>query len=279
MEETKVTILLTCHERKEQTKACLNSLLCELPGYITPEVVAVDAGSRDGSREMLEAYPVVNGSVKLICRGPELFWNGGMRVAMNYAARYCSDSDYILLVNDDVFFYPGAMEKLIRRQKQIKADAVVGATCDRTGAQSYGGVRLTSRFLARFALIPPSEEPEQCDTFNCNCLLLTGECFLACGNLDKAYVHSMGDYDYGLRLKRAGRIVVNTAGFIGECDDNDSAGSWKDKSLPRKRRLELKEGPKGLPRKDWFHFICKNYSLPAALYHSITPYIRIILGI
>ncbi len=275
----KIAILLCCHERKEHTKACLDTLLEGLPESLEPVVVVVDAGSTDGTSQMLESYPMPSGRLILIRRGPELFWTGAMRIAMSYAAKRLKDSDYVLLVNDDVRFLPGALEALVRRIKAVNADAVAGATRSESGAQSYGGVRLTSRCLARYELIPPSEEPQLCDTFNCNCLLLDGKCFLSMGNLDRAYVHSMGDYDYGLRLKKAGKIVINSADYTGICEDNRLEGSWRDKTLSRRERLKKKESPKGLPRRDWYHYVRKNYSLPAALYHSLTPYLRILLGI
>ena len=274
----KVTILLTCHERREHTKDCLDSLLTGAGADTECRIVAVDAGSRDGTVEMLESYTVENGSLKLIRRGPELFWNGGMRVAMNYAAAHISDTDYIMLVNDDVHFYPGAMEAMIERLEKYDADAVVGATKAHSGEQSYGGVRMLSKHLARYELIAPTSKPQECDTFNCNALLLTKECFLSTGNLDGAYVHSMGDYDYGMRLKRAGRYVINTADYTGECNDNDIKGSWRDSSLSRSERLKKKEGPTGLPAKDWYHYVKKNYGPAAALWHSLTPYIRILIG-
>ncbi|MCR5250356.1 MAG: glycosyltransferase family 2 protein [Lachnospiraceae bacterium] len=272
----KVMILLTCHERREKTEECLKSLLQDAKAQT--QVVVVDAGSRDGTVEMLKAFPVKNGSLKLIRRGPELFWNGGMRVAMNYAAAHCAEQDCIMLVNDDVRFLPGALDAMLKRLEENGADAVVGATRAGSGEQSYGGVRMLSRHLARYELIPPSVRPESCDTFNCNALLLTKECFLSSGNLDGAYVHSMGDYDYGMRLKRAGRIVINSADYVGVCDDNDMKGSWRDTGLSRAERLKKKEGPKGLPARDWYHYVRKNYGAAAALWHSITPYIRILIG-
>ena len=275
----KIAILLCCHERKEHTKACLDTLFEAFPDTLEPTVVAVDAGSTDGTTEMLKDYPMPCGRLVLIRKGADLFWNGAMRVAMSYTAKYLNDSDYVFLINDDVRFLPGAPEALVRRMKEIRADAVAGATKASDGTQSYGGVRLTSRCLARYELIPPSEDAVLCDTFNCNCLLLTGACFLQMGNLDPAYVHSMGDYDYGLRLKKAGKIVVNSADYTGVCDDNKTEGSWRDRTLPRGERLKKKESPKGLPRRDWYHYVRKNYSFPAALYHSLTPYLRILLGL
>ncbi|MBR1470269.1 MAG: glycosyltransferase family 2 protein [Lachnospiraceae bacterium] len=274
----KTAVLLTCHNRKEHTIGCILSLLEGVEERKDLCFVAVDAGSTDGTREALQELVRQGIRIKYIPAPDSLFWNGGMRIAMAYAAKHMSDSAYVLLVNDDVRFYPQAVEKLIARQQMYKSDAVAGSTEDAGGRQSYGGVRQCSKYLARFALIPPTEKPELCDTFNCNCLLMTYDCFRRMGNLDKAYVHSMGDYDYGLRMKHRGAIVINSGAHVGSCDDNDISGSWKDPSLDRKTRLQRKEGPKGLPAKDWYHFIRKNYSLPAAVYHSMTPYLRILLG-
>ena len=272
----KIAVLMTCHNRKEHTSACIRSLTDGI-GELQLNFVVVDAGSTDGTGEALKELAAEGLQIRHIHASEDLFWNGGMRIAMRYAAKYMKDCAYVMLVNDDVKFLPGAVKSLLERQKKYQTDAVVGATKDSKGKQSYGGVRQKSKYTARYELIPPSAEPEQCDTFNCNCLLLTYECFRRMGNLDPAYVHSMGDYDYGFRLKHRGCTVINTADFVGECDDNDASGSWRDKDLPRRTRLEKKEGPKGLPRKDWYHFVRKHYSFPAAVYHSVTPYLRILL--
>ena len=275
----KIAVLLTCHNRKDHTTACIRSLADTEEMKKTLHFVVVDAGSTDGTKEALQELAAEGMQIRHIHAPDDLFWNGGMRIAMRYAARskYMQECTHVLLVNDDVHFFPGAVDMLLARQEKYNTDAVVGATKDGTGQQSYGGVRLKSKYLARYELIPPGEEPEQCDTFNCNALLLTKECFLSTGNLDGAYVHSMGDYDYGMRLKRGGRYVINTADYTGECDDNDIKGSWRDAALPRSERLKKKEGPKGLPAKDWYHYVKKNYGPAAALWHSITPYVRILL--
>ena len=48
----KIAILLCCHERREHTKGCLETLLNDFPDTLEPTVVAVDAGSTDGTREI-----------------------------------------------------------------------------------------------------------------------------------------------------------------------------------------------------------------------------------
>ncbi|MCR5119596.1 MAG: glycosyltransferase family 2 protein [Lachnospiraceae bacterium] len=277
MEIKKVAVLLTCHDRKEKTLACVRSLA---EGNETKLVFAVtDAGSSDGTPEALkELGRELYTDIRVIRRGSELYWNGGMRVSLSYAYQKLKDADAILMVNDDVRFFPGAVDKLVDRMLKTEADAVAGACINSEAEQSYGGVRMKSKHFARFELIPPSEEETICDTFNCNCVLIKYECFTSCGNLDAAYVHSLGDYDYGMRLNRYGRKVVNSAEYCGECDDNPTEGSWRDNKLSRIKRLKLKESEKGLPSADWYHFLVKNYGLIPALYHSATPYLRILIG-
>ncbi len=273
LDRSRIMVLMTSHNRKDQTLSCIRSLKKDAGIPLT--FVVVDAGSTDGSREALRE----EADVKLILRGDDLYWNGGMRVAMNYAAKHAGEYTHIFLVNDDVEFLPGALKMMLERMESQSVDAVVGATKNAAGEQTYGGVRMKSRYLARYELIPPSVTPEECDTFNCNALLIRLDSFLQAGNLDATYVHSLGDYDYGMKLKRLGMRVVNSRDFAGICEGNDKEGSWLDPSLPRRERLKKKESEKGLPRKDWYHFVRKNYSFPAALYHSVTPYIRILLGV
>ena len=82
-----------------------------------------------------------------------------------------------------------------------------------------------------------------------------------------------------------GAILKNTSykihiypKFVGECNDNTLQKTWQDETLPRMERIRLKESRKGLPFRDWFHFLHKNFGLGTAIVRSITPYIRIILG-
>ena len=44
-------------------------------------------------------------------------------------------------------------------------------------------------------------------------------------------------------------------------------------------RLKKKRSPKGLPTRQWFHFLKKNFGLPQAVFYSVTPYIKILFGI
>ncbi len=281
--QQKIAVLLTCYNRKERTKACISSLAIakeqmqqEMPDRnYELEFIVTDDQSTDGTPEALQRLPY---QIRLLQGTGQLFWCGGMNRSIDYALLQPESYQYVMLVNDDVRFYPEALQCLMRRLESSGADIVVGSTVDGAGKMSYGGIRMTSRHFARYQMIEPSEEPIACDTFNCNCIIMATDTFCTLGRLDPAYIHSMGDFDYGMRAAKKGFKIVNCDAHIGECDDNRIEGTWKDASLPRRKRLALKEGPKGLPKHDWYHFVRKNYGLLPAWYHSITPYIRILLS-
>lgn len=277
MKQSSITVMLTCYNRKDFTVSCLKTLVEGNPN-ISFRFIVTDDNSSDGTPDALRELGY---SMTLLSGDGQLFWNGGMYKALEYALQTKERTDYYLLVNDDVRFSQGAMERLVARQQSApdKEQAViVGATADKNGNTSYGGVRLLSKHFAKFALVEPSDEYISCDTFNGNCVLIPQAVFFDIGNVDAFYRHSMSDYDYGMQMRRKGIALYNSAEYVGICEDNDITGSWRDTELPRKVRLQKKESPKGLPRRDWFYFVKKNYGLLSALYHSATPYLRIFLG-
>ena len=279
MKKKKIAVLMTTYNRLDYTKKCIETLITGNPEFDFRFVITDDLSS-DGTVEYLKKS--LGDKVHLIEGTGSLFWNGGMRVSMGYALNALSaDNDafeYALLVNDDVEFYDRAIEKMITRLENAGASAVAGATRNSEGAMTYGCVLKTSDHFAKFKLLEPSKEVKQADTFNCNCVLIKSEVFFDVGMLDKNYRHSMGDYDYGMMIRRKGYIIINGEDYAGRCSDNDITGSWRDTSLSRKERIRKKESPKGLPAGDWFYFVKKNYGLLSAVYHSVTPYIRILIN-
>lgn len=269
----KIAVLLTTYNRSAYTVKCIESLSLA-NSNLDFRFVVTDDNSSDDTVERLKELPA---KIKILKGNGNLFWNGGMRKSINYAIRSCDKFDYCLLINDDVVFYKDAISKMVKRLDESGADVIVGATKDDNGRMSYGAVIKTSNLFAKFTHLEPTNEYEQCDTFNCNCVLLKSSAFKNAGNLDPNYTHSMGDYDYGMHIRNLGMTIIGSDEYVGHCNDNDDNGTWHDTTLSRKKRIELKEGPKGLPYKDWFHFVKKNYGFLPAVYHSITPYGRILL--
>lgn len=155
---------------------------------------------------------------------------------------------------------------------------MVGATCDEQGKLSYGGVIKTHPWKPKFQSVLSNSSKIYCDTFCANCVLIPVTVFENTENIDPIYHHAMGDFDYGFAIRRAGYQIAASDFFVGKCNDNPKSGSWLDVSLSRKERLKRKESPKGLPRKEYFHFLFKNHGLFTAVVYSLSPYIRILIG-
>ena len=268
-----VVILLTCFNRKEKTLACIHSLVRGNPTLSLRFIVADDA-STDGTAAALRELE----QVTVLELPGNQYYTGGMRAAIDYALRQSPPADNYVLVNDDVVFDDRALEKMALLAPDDET-VLVGAMRDAQGKLSYSGVTCRNWRRPHYDRVAPQAGVLlPCDTFCANCVWIPQKVFFAAGNMDSHYVHAMGDYDYGLAIRRKGFALRVAPETIGVCNNNPTHGTWKDPSLPRRRRLRLKESPKGLPFSQWFYYLRKNHGLVCALLYSATPYARILFG-
>lgn len=262
--------LMTCYNRKEKTVRALNNLVQGNPEIDFSFIIA-DDGSTDGTFEELKKIANV-----IVLRGDgSLFYSGGMRLAIGEAKKVEKQYDYCLLFNDDVDFKKSAIETLCKKDDSV---IWVGPTSDEKGILSYGGVIKTSKWRPKTEIImADSVDGKNCDTFNANCVLIPWEIFKQLDNIDGRFTHSMGDFDYGFSAREKGFIIKVSDEFVGECPDNPVGVSWRNATLSIGERVRRKESPKGLPTKEWFYYLKKNYNILTAVVYSIIPYIRIIL--
>lgn len=269
----KILAIFTCFNRKEKTLSCIKGLLEENPG-ISLDFLAVDDKSTDGTAEALkqiECVTVLHGT-------GGLYYTGGMREGMQYAKQQGLTYDYLLLLNDDVAFYPHVLERMAEKLADDENRVLAGAACGSDGKLSYGGVKKKSRFRPSFQIVMSEGERTLCDTFNANCVLLPWRIFTEAPVMDRHYRHSLGDFAYGLTLESMGYEIEAVDFFVGICDDNPADGTWRDPKVSRKRRIQMKESPKGLPAGEWFHFVRTYFGTVSACIYTVLPYIKIILG-
>lgn len=269
---TGITVLFTCHNRKEKTKHCIESIYDD--GYRIRYIVT-DDGSTDGTKEMLESLQS-RYDITILFGDGGLYWCGGMRKAMEYALSQEEKTEYYVLVNDDVNFVKGALEHAVNKSRKLEDSVIVGATHNGEEVLTYGAIRYRSHTV-HYDTVTVTDQ-DKCDTFNCNFVLVPKNIFKEAGIFDIHYCHVLADFDYGFRIRRLGYDIYGTDKYIGVCKRNSDKGTWKDTALSRKERIRKKESPKGLPRREWYYYLRKNFGLKKAIWHSITPYLKIFLG-
>jgi GT2 family glycosyltransferase len=272
-----IAVLMTCHNRREKTLACLTALYRNtLPTGCTLTVFLVDDGSRDGTSEaVLDNYPDVN-----IIRGDgNLYWCGGMRAAFNAALNQRFDA--YLLLNDDTMLFSTALNCLLDSYKyaltmEARPSMVVGSVVDPvTAALTYGG-RISRGWMQPlyYDFVPPVSSPITCDTANANCLLVPSNIVEAIGNLDAVFTHGKADYDYGLRAKRKGFKTFVANAVVGECSDNPAEDPSKFNKLSLKQKWRYLTSPKQYPLYEWLIFTWRHAGVFWP-FHWLRPYRRL----
>lgn len=269
---THISILIACHNRRSQTLRCLRALEAAVSNSCSYRVILVDDGSVDGTAQAVQReFP----SVVIVAGDGQLYWNGGMRVAWERAIRY-QDSDYFLWLNDDTEMLPGSIAKMLQLSSLISSSAVVvGRTIDlETGEQTYGGVREVGG-LRRLSYRQNGESATFCDTMNGNAVLFPAVVPDVVGLNSPRFSHSFGDFDMGLRVRRAGMDVVQLGPPVGYQSRNESALHMPT-HLDFGNAKQVLLNPKGLPPREWAEF-CRRHAGPLWLVYFVARYIRLSL--
>jgi GT2 family glycosyltransferase len=254
-----IAVLLTCFNRKELTLSCLEMLSKQDVNNLSIDIFLVDDGCTDGTgvavKERFENVNVISGD-------GNLFWNGGMRLAWNTALK--EGYDFYLWINDDSLIYPYAISKVLKASQQLVANgenpgAIIGTMVDPISKNpTYGGRLCNSRFnpISFGGVIQPSVSAVECDFINGNFTLIPADSVKKIGILSNAFTHGMGDFDYGLRLKKAGFTCWVAPGVFGECEGNSEKGGCKDANLSATERVKKMQQLSQLPPVDeWKYFV------------------------
>lgn len=259
----KIAILITSHNRREKTLACLKALYnCTLPGDIIYVTYLVDDGSLDGTGPAVKnAFPEVN----VIQGNGKLFWAGGMRLAWKEALK--NDFDGYLLLNDDTILYPSAISGLLLTHdyslNRFKKEGIyVGTACDPvTGGYTYGGKKITNAISGRSKHVKPLDNMFQCCDFaNANILFVPKQVVETIGILPEKYTHLLADYDYTLNASKSGIPLIVSKEYCGECQ-NDHVKTWLSEDHSLAERMKYLKSPKYLAYSEYLYFIRKYFPL------------------
>lgn len=262
-----IAVLLTVFNRKEKTIQCLKRLYDILPldGYQV-DVYLTNDGCTDGTPEAVaELFPQVN----IIHAKGDLFWNRGMWTAWDTAAK-AMDYDFYLWLNDDTFVYESMLKELTDTAVETNEKAIIVGATESTDHSviTYGG-RLKNGSIPK-----PDGRLVKVDYFNGNIVLIPRAAYEVLGNLDYYFTHSKGDFDYGMRAKKAGIAMYQCGMVLGECDEHPTLDKWCNPDVPFAQRWKMLNRPNGMPPKETFHLEKRHKGLITASFHYLTIYLR-----
>ncbi len=262
---TVVDVLMTSHNRRDKTLACLASVEAQA-AELDLRVVLVDAGSTDGTRDRVATeHPAVD----LVPVDTDVYWGQGMRIAGQHAR---AGADYHLWLNDDVVLAATAFDDLLRWGRPDRI--VVGKLLDDRGSPTYGGLVAGRRGVLSTSPAPVSEQPLQVDTLNGNVVLVGRDVVAAIGLVrGDLFPHAFGDIDYGLTARQGGFDVVQAPGTVGTCSRNPPS---RARTLPTLgERWRAFTGMKELPPRIWWQ-ACRRHAGVLAPVYFAWPYLKLL---
>ena len=237
-----IAILITSHNRKNITLKCLDNLFSTKNiNDFDFDIFLVDDGSTDGTSEAIRGqYP----KVYIIKGNGDLYWNQGMRLAWQTAAK-TKEYDFYLWLNDDTNLNNDALDHIFRCYNESllltkKPNIIVGACRNNVNSNNFSyGLR------DEYGPIIPNGKFQYGKYMNGNCVLVSSEIFRENGMLSDYYSHSFGDWDYGLRAIENGYSICTTMKYIASCPIHTSVAPHFDPSISfieRFRHLNSRKG-------------------------------------
>lgn len=260
-----IAVLITCHNRKEKTLACLEHIFRSkrsCPYSFEMDVYLTDDGSTDGTgTEVIKQFP----AIKILNGDGNLYWAGGMRKAWKEALK--TNYDGFLLLNDDVLMDESCFEQLVKTHDFSllhfgSAGIYVGSVRDRiTLDHTYGGRMILNRWSFATQEILPDGNVQECHLGNGNIMFVNKIVVEKIGMFCEKYIHGKADYDYSLRAREKGFPLLVCPSYCGYCTS--------DKILPNLSGMNLKEriiylkSPKGLELSGYMYFMWRFFPFRA----------------
>lgn len=250
----KIAIIITVHDRKEKTLACLESVASTWKNAhsdLELTVFLTDDGSTDGSAEAIAAseYPF---TVHVLHGDGSLFWNGGMINSWQAALKDDIHYDGYLWLNNDTQVLNAFWNELVAtdkycRQQYGKGGIYVGSTCSSDGRTfTYGGFNFTNKLTLKDEFVKPNGHIQQCQCAHGNLTYVSHDVVEQMGIFTDEYVHSGGDHDYSYRAYKKGFPILVLPSFSGRCDnDHPEDGYAGFLDMPLKERIAYLKSPLG----------------------------------
>ena len=191
------------------TQAMVASLQASLPPGLAHEIILVDDGSTDGTREWLAP---LRAPFQVVLHDRNL----GYAAATNRGAALAR-GEFLALLNNDLVLAPGWLEPMLAAHHRLGARAGLVGNVQRetrTGAVDHAGIvlNLKGKLEHRRTLpAPPARwlaPVRAVAAVTAACVLLDRALWQQLGGFDERYVNGGEDIDLCLRAREAGRVNV-----------------------------------------------------------------------
>lgn len=212
-----ISVLMACHNRKNKTLSCLDSLYKAKPKNWTLNVYLVDDGCTDGTRELVSEF---DPKIKIINGNGKWYWAQSM-----YQAEIAIDkeNDAILWINDDTVIFEDSLDKVASLFYTHSNAILVGQFRSKFNDEiTYGGYFRKGKNPLSFKRAYSNKDLIPIDSFNGNFVLFSRDVSVKIGNIDGNFAHAYADLDFGLRAQKIGIPVFLIPDLIGVCDRNTS---------------------------------------------------------
>jgi len=216
-----VFIIIPVFNRVALTLKCLEAVASQ--SYRDCQVIVVDDGSTDGSKEQIQAaFPACT----LLQGNGNYYWTKSVNTGIEYVLPQLKDTDFILHINNDTSFEHSYIEDLLAFHQKYPHSIVGSLACDPSSKMvSHLGIFYSPwwplvRKNYREEEIPLSKlENVDClksDTISARGLLIPGYVIQQVGLLDeKNFPQYRSDEDYALRCRKEGiNVYISTRALV-----------------------------------------------------------------
>ncbi len=174
--------------------------------YPSLRTVVVDDGSSDGTGEFLSALS--NPAIHVLHGDGSLWWGGAMNMGMKFVFDVAEDTDYLLMINDDVQIDSSYVSMLVN-DSVANSGAIVGSSqCDEVSGALIGSGYVVDYRGMRFRAVQPDDAEIPVDALPGRGTLFPVGVARHCGLIHSLFTHYFGDLEYTARAKEFGHSLV-----------------------------------------------------------------------
>lgn len=289
----KLFVVIPLFNRLNFTKSCLSSIFSQ--SYKNYEVIAVDDGSTDGTAKYIKSkFPKVH----IIHGNGNWWWTKCMYQGTQYALKKAKRNDFILQMNNDLFFGKEYFTELIKASKKHQ-NALIGSMCVRAAKPSevveagvridwptglvYGVAQTISNKLIYYKNM---DVIDKIDALPGKGTLVPVKVFKKGVHFKhKEFPHYIADYEFAINAKNNGFDLLVCTKAIAKHYWEATGISSKDNSEKRsyKKAIDLLLGRRSMNNIiDWIKFIhtsCPPEHKARNYYYSLLKIIRAIFTV